>query len=338
MGRYTTMSEKKVSVIVPAYNSEPYIEQCVKSLLNQTYKNLEVIAVDDGSTDKTGSILDRMGKDDKRLKCIHTPNGGVTKARMIGLEYATGEYIGFCDSDDFAESDMYEFLMECVDKYQAELVHCGYYHITGEEKIAVKGTKKIYRQSREETLYTLLNGGLFTGSLCTKLYKKELFNGVQIDPKIRINEDILLNFYIMKKIEKSVYADVCKYNYVTREETGACLNTNFVEKARQGLLVNQLMFYELKHEAAKLEQLGYEKVIMAYIDLYRCILFDENIPNHEKKTELRKIRKHLWNCKKQREIKNKKNRITIYFFQYVPFIYKWLFKIYDKIRIKNIDV
>ena len=332
------MCKSKISIIVPAYNSEQYIKVCIESLLNQTYKNIEVIVVNDGSTDKTGNILDEIKEKDERLHVIHTLNGGVTCARNIGLEYAKGKYIGFCDSDDYVEDDMYEYLMSLINEYQVDLVHCGYNHIVDNKVLKIKGTEKIYQQTREEALYSLLTGGLFTGSLCTKLYKKELFDGIKIDSKIKINEDILLNFYIMKKINKSVFADVCKYNYVTRKETGACLNTNFVEKARQGLLVNELIHNELKSENKELEKIGYEKVIMAYIDLYRCILIDQNISRKNKKSELKEIRNDIWKKNKKRPITNKKNKVTMYLFKFVPFIYKLLFNIYDKIRVKNIDV
>ncbi len=142
----------------------------------------------------------------------------------------------------------------------------------------------------------------------------------------------------MKKINRSVYSDVCKYNYVTRRETGACLNTNFVKKARQGLTVNKLIYKELKEENKELEQLGYEKVIMAYIDLYRCILFDRDISRKNKKTELKEIRNNIWKKNEHRAITNKKNRITMYLLKFTPFIYKSLYNVYDKIRVKNIDV
>ncbi|MDD3184937.1 MAG: glycosyltransferase family 2 protein [Anaerostipes sp.] len=330
------MQAKKISVIVPAYNAEKYIKDCIESLLCQTYSNLEIIIVDDGSKDNTGSIIDEFAVKDRRIVAVHIDNGGVTNARNVGLKKATGDYVGFCDADDTTELDMYQFLMDLIHKYKVELAHCGYNHITKGIVQPVKGTKETHVQDRDTALKYLLSGGLFTGSLCNKIYKKELFDGIEINKDIKINEDILMNFFIMKKIQKSVFVDVCKYNYITREETGACLNTNYVEKAKQGLKVNQLIYRELQKESKELRQIGYEKVIMSYIDLYRCILFDKKVK--KRKEKLSQISKHLWQKLKSKGVGNRKNKITIYLLHYIPFLYPIMFQVYDKIRQKNIDV
>ena len=107
---------KKVSVIVPVYNVENYLEECVNSILNQTYENLEIILVDDGSTDNCPQICDDWAKKDKRIKVIHKANGGVSSARNVGLDNATGEYIGFVDSDDYIDITMYEKMLKLLKK------------------------------------------------------------------------------------------------------------------------------------------------------------------------------------------------------------------------------
>ena len=115
-----------ISIIIPAYNIENYIAKCLDSLLNQTYKNLEIIVVDDGSSDNTGKIVDDYVLRYKNIKAIHKKNGGVSSARNSGIDVANGEYIGFVDGDDIVDKEMFEILMDNAIKYEADISHCGY--------------------------------------------------------------------------------------------------------------------------------------------------------------------------------------------------------------------
>ena len=115
------MDEKLVSVIIPAYNIEDYIGRCLDSIISQTYKNLEIIVVDDGSRDYTGEILDNYAKKDRRIKVIHKENGGVSSARNKGIEAAEGDYIGFIDGDDLIEPEMYKTLVDLLEEENADI-------------------------------------------------------------------------------------------------------------------------------------------------------------------------------------------------------------------------
>ena len=115
-----------ISIIVPAYNIEKYIGRCLDSILNQTYKNIEVIVVNDGSSDSTGSIIDDYSRKDDRVKPFHKENGGVSSARILGVNHAIGDYIGFVDGDDYVEPEMFEHLLNNALKYNADISHCGY--------------------------------------------------------------------------------------------------------------------------------------------------------------------------------------------------------------------
>ena len=108
--------KEQISIVVPVYNVEQYLEKCVNSIINQTYKNLEIILVDDGATDSSGNMCDELAKSDNRIKVYHKENGGLSDARNYGVERATGEYIGFVDSDDYIDSEMYEKLYEAIKK------------------------------------------------------------------------------------------------------------------------------------------------------------------------------------------------------------------------------
>ena len=118
------MSKPLLSIIVPVYNVEKYIERCIKSILNQSFTNFELILVDDGSPDNCGKICDEYKKKDSRIKVIHKKNGGLSDARNAGLNIATGKYIGFVDSDDIIHPQMYEKLFNCINKYNSDIVQC----------------------------------------------------------------------------------------------------------------------------------------------------------------------------------------------------------------------
>ena len=203
----------KVSVIVPVYNCAPYVERCVKSIMEQTYSNLEIICVNDGSTDGSGKILDKLACEDDRLQVIHQKNAGVSAARNAGIEAATGDFITFVDSDDAIENDMYETLLPYFADETVDIVHCGYKRISLDGSVKdVNGTARVVEQNKYEAAGCLLTGRLFVGSLWNKIYRAHLFWGIKMDETLAINEDVLANAELFLKSEKLVYIDIGKYH------------------------------------------------------------------------------------------------------------------------------
>ncbi len=211
-----------ISIIVPVYNLEKYIKHTLDSIFAQTYKEIEVIAVDDGSTDNSQDILDEYAKNESRLRVIHQVNGGVSAARNTGIAAATGDYIGFCDGDDEIEPVMYEHLLSNLLKYKADISHCGmmikgldgkvrYFHNTGALEV----------HSHDEGLIEILKGVKIEPSLCLKLFRKELFKHLIFDNAIQINEDLLANVSLFRKAKKTVYEDKCYYHYIRRENSAS---------------------------------------------------------------------------------------------------------------------
>ena len=138
------MEEELISIIVPVYKVEKYLDKCINSIVSQTYKNLEVILVDDGSPDSCGKMCDEWTKKDTRIKVIHKENGGLSDARNFGLDCAKGKYIQFVDSDDYIEKDMIEFLYKNLKENNADISICSNYMVDEENVINV-GTRKIFR-------------------------------------------------------------------------------------------------------------------------------------------------------------------------------------------------
>ena len=184
------MMEKLVSVIIPAYNIEKYISRCLDSIIAQTYNNLEIIVVDDGSKDQTAEILDDYQKRDSRIIVIHKENGGVSSARNQGLDIAKGDYIGFVDGDDLIKPNMYEVLVKLLEEENADIAHCGYQMVFPDRVDYYYNTGRRKIQTTQEGLKDLLSGKMIEPALYNKLYRKQLFNNILLDEKIRMNEDL----------------------------------------------------------------------------------------------------------------------------------------------------
>ena len=216
-----------ISIIITVYNLEKYINRTLESVFAQTYQNIEVIAVDDGSTDKTPALLDAYAEKENRLKVIHKINEGVSKARLTGIKAAKGEYIGFVDGDDMVDHDMYERLLNNALKHGADISHCGYRMIKPDGTVDYYyNTGDIILQNNEHGIFDLLNGSRIEPSLCNKLFRKSLFKNLQTDFSIKNNEDLLMNYYLFKESDKSVYEDFCPYRYIVRENSASKQSLN----------------------------------------------------------------------------------------------------------------
>lgn len=166
-----------ITVVVPVYNVENYIKKCVESILNQTYRKLEIILVDDGSTDKSGEICDEFSVIDSRIKVIHKKNGGLSDARNAGLKIATGNYVTFVDSDDYIAVDMYRTMIEAMNRNKAEIGVCGIGYITNGviREISCLPAEKVYK---EDALITYFSTNDLNTSVCNKIFKRTLFEGI----------------------------------------------------------------------------------------------------------------------------------------------------------------
>ncbi len=205
------MKERLLSIIVPVYNVLPYLEKCIESVINQTYKNIEVILVDDGSTDGSGDICDRYAKNDYRIKTYHIENGGSVKARKIGLERANGSYIGFVDSDDYITLDMYERLVQILEKYEADFVASNYYEVRDDFISKVESLEDEFvvinnQAKRKECFsnYYFFGPHMIPYGLVLKIYKKEFIVDCfsYIPEEQQFGEDSLVLMWMLIKAKK----------------------------------------------------------------------------------------------------------------------------------------
>lgn len=209
-----------ISVIVPVFNSERYLEKCVDSILNQTYYNLEIILVDDGSNDKSPSICDLYAVKDERVQAVHKSQGGVCDARNCGIEIATGNYLTFVDNDDFILPDMYETLLTNMLNYQVEISMCSYnlyFEECGEERNEIKlYTKKMDSLEALHVFHTEERIDMIVP--WNKLYKKELFDGIRY-PVGRTFDDEFVTYKLLWKARDICYTNQKFYFFRQRMDS-----------------------------------------------------------------------------------------------------------------------
>lgn len=213
-----------ISVIVTAYNIEEYIERGVNSVRNQTYRNLEIILVDDGSTDGTGAVCDRLAAEDARIQVIHKVNGGAGDARNVGIADARGAYIGFVDGDDWIDSDMYAKLFGALKEQGADAAVCRYRRVyktntvdqSGDGAVLFEGQEALQYYVQETPAYDIQNAAW------NKLYKKEVVAGI-LFPVGKWYEDIMFTTRALGRVTRCIYLDSACYNYIIDRE-GSIMN------------------------------------------------------------------------------------------------------------------
>lgn len=212
--------EPLISVIIPVYNVEKYIHTCIDSIISQTYKNIEIILVDDGSEDNSGHICDVYAKSDSRIKIIHKENGGLSDARNVAIDIARGDFITFVDSDDFVETDYVEYLYKLISKYSADLSICNISKIfEGKESKKQIISNDIQTQyNAQEALSDMMYQKKFDTSACAKLYRTELFKEIRY-PKGKYYEDLATEYKLFSKCNKIVHGSLIKYYYLIRKNS-----------------------------------------------------------------------------------------------------------------------
>lgn len=259
--------KSKISVIVPIYNTESYINKCIDSIIEQTYTNLEIILIDDGSTDNSGRICDEYASKDARIKVIHQQNGGMSDARNKGLDVATGEIITFVDSDDYIDSLMYEKMLELQEEHDADIVCCAYKLVNDKEvrdysddTVTIFGDGEMFAEYISPT-----HGCMPSPAVWNRLYKKDIFRDVRFI-KGRMYEDKDISCRTLVKCKKGVFINTAFYNYVYREGSVSRLPMN--AKSADDFI------YMYKIQLDMIQQKLDKNVYMKAMNVYFLLLLD----------------------------------------------------------------
>lgn len=244
-----------ISLVLPVYNVEKYLDRCMESVVKQTYKNLEIILVDDGATDHSSDLCDKWKLKDNRVIVIHKENGGLSDARNVGTRHATGKYISYIDSDDTVEPDYVEYLYYLIQKFKTPMSLCTL-NVVFEEGNRIKhtGDHKEKCLTDKEALESMLYQGQVDTTACAKLYDISLFSDICY-PKGKLFEDIGTTYKLFIKAKKIGCGFIPKYNYCVRENS---IVTGYFSPKKLDLL-------EMTDQMAK-------DVVHLYPDLSRAVL------------------------------------------------------------------
>ena len=254
-----------ISVIVPVYNCGGFLQRCVRSLREQTYQDLQIILVDDGSTDDTPAMCDALAAEDGRITALHRPNGGVSSARNAGLAAAKGEYVAFADADDYVNPDHMMNLYDVMQRHGCD-VAIGSYLTESENKCSPPVSRlskdgKTGTSGYNEVCYghdsavcELLAGGAVGGFVWNKLYRRELLEGASFRGDIKILEDLLFNFDVFQKVRTAVYSAYPSYHYIQRGQSA--MHRGFGEEHRQMVRTAREVCQALAGESRELADAG----------------------------------------------------------------------------------
>lgn len=226
-----------LSIIVPVYNVAQYLNQCITSLIHQSYQNLEILLIDDGSSDGSSAICDEWAKRDERIRIFHTENHGVSHARNIGLMQARGAYIGFVDADDWIDFDMYEIMIEKLIHSQAEICAGGFVHECGTHSIhplKVESEQILRRDTALVRIFGSVQPKILRWELCDKVFSRKVLALQRFREDITHSEDMLFFWQTMKQVKKIVYMPLFKYHY--RMRVGSAVNSGISEKTLTSML------------------------------------------------------------------------------------------------------
>ena len=316
----------KISVIVPCYKVEDYLSQCLESIIGQTYKNLEIILVDDGSPDRCPLICDEYAQKDSRIKVIHKKNGGLSSARNAGLDIATGDYIAFVDSDDWLELDMYETLYNVINNYCVDIAVCDI--IKYSNGVKTKETEdgenvSIINSPKDAFLHQFYTKPCIRFEVWNKLFRREVVSNIRFKEG-QIYEDIYFDRCVFQRINKIAYIPKYKYYYRINRPGGT---NSFFKRNRFALFDELDGCIELfnKNEWNDLSNIYKEYAYGTCLAFYQAVLGLDN--NSDFKSILKDRMSYYYY-----KIENKtfKTRLQHLFFSLSPMLYVKISKAKNK--------
>lgn len=332
----------EVSIIVPVYKVEKQLERCIRSILNQSFTNFELILVDDGSPDRCGEICDEYEKKDKRIKVIHKKNGGLSDARNAGLNIAKGKYIGFVDSDDIIHSEMYERMYNCITKYNVDIVQCKFRKFKSIEDINkfsnIKDANIEYYTSKE-AIIDMIDNNKINVNTWNKLYKRELFENERF-PKGKIHEDEFLTYKLIYNSNKVAYINKELYYYY-QNDNGIMNGSNLLKRLDRIEALEERSNFFLKNGDKDLYDKSNTALFFALNKLYFIFKRNKQLKKEITYINLLKdkitktgciLKDNVYLSKKNRKIVNLINKNKIFINIY--YVQNWLLSIFYRFREK----
>ena len=253
------MEQPLISIIIPVYKVEKYLDRCLESVVNQTYRNLEIILVDDGSPDSCPTMCDEWAKKDPRIKVIHKENNGVSSARNVALDIVNGDYIGFVDSDDYIETIMYDELMKAAIKFNADVTLCDF----TVNDINDEMNKKSENIPVIEALKQVVSGDYKYGVLWNKLFKSTVIKNIRM-PDLICSEDMVFNYYALNNSERIVSLSAKLYHYSQNDES--TVHKGFGKGAFQAISAREIILNDCNDKVIK-EYALYGYIVSCYFVL-----------------------------------------------------------------------
>ena len=307
-----------VSIIVPVYNVKPYLERCINSILKQSYDNLEVILVDDGSTDGSGELCDSLEKKDKRIIVIHQQNGGLSSARNTGIDNCHGSYICFVDSDDYVHPDYVKYLYSMCINYNCEIGIC-YHYITEEDnyyrKVELNSEIRVFSRSEIfDLFYTDMHGSIVIA--WNKIYKRECIGDIRYDVG-KIHEDEGTTFKFLYNANRIAFGKEVLYYYYSREDSITGLPYNRKKLDILDAYENRLKFYK-EH----LEKGLYDRECQYYLSEILANYYKVSVQLKDKGVLLELREKYNQAYKNaDRAVWSNSRKIMYLTFKFFPFLY-----------------
>lgn len=327
------MPNDLISIIIPVFNLEKELPRCLNSVLAQSYREIEVVIVDDGSSDNSAGVMRQYAERDERIKPVFQANGGVTSARLHGVREASGQWIGFVDGDDEIEPDMYERLFKNAVAYHADISHCGYQMCFEDGRIHYfHNTGLLAQQDKITALKELLSGSRIEPGLCNKLFHKTLFqsllHGEAVPLDIKINEDLLMNYRLFSAAEQTVFEDWCPYHYIVRNTSASRAKPN-LHKIYDPIKVKEIIRQDSPVELHKAAQQAY---INTCINTYHALLME----GAEYEGDLRRVHELLEKEANDFSLLGRKRQMMASMIAYTPVLYRPIYAMYSRFFQKKI--
>ena len=307
---------KLISVIIPVYNSGKYLNKCLDSIINQTHKELDIILIDDGSTDGSGEVCDEYAQKDDRITVIHQQNRGVSSARNAGIKIAKGDFFNFPDSDDYIDTDCYEYCLGLMDEHKCDIVSYEYYVTYSDREVQHVSDDSFYGLFDKEGTHNVIMG--CASFACNRVFSKKAVEGILFKEDIFRGEDGLFVHNCIEQIESAFFDKRAMYHYVQSEESAV----------RGKFRPTQLSVLKLYDEYKTLFETDYPKLwikeirdlLHVYIMLFYDMYSDENDYQSEMKNVYNVFKKQYSEIKNQ-NILNKKEHIKFSLFKLSPTLF-----------------